>query len=302
MKCIDAHLHIFERLTGYAFMGEFRPLGSGRVRWASGAEDLICTPDMGDTGVSAESMIRFMDKHEIEMGVLLQGSAYGFQNEYIAESVTKFPDRFIGTGTIDPFFREFDMVLDRLMGELGFSRFKLEMSATGGLCGFHDEEMLWNHKNLDKLCGRLNAVKGTLSLDIGMPGTVSHRVQDVRKFAERYPDLNIIVCHLCSMPADAEEQLRSDLTVLKLPNIYFDVAALNSNTNEHAPFTWARRYHRIAKEMVGAGKLIWGTDSATVMKDFTYEELQSLVLESGIYTDEELKDLFMNNAHKAYRF
>ena len=40
MKCIDAHLHIFERMTGYAFMGEFRPLGNGRVRWASGAEDL----------------------------------------------------------------------------------------------------------------------------------------------------------------------------------------------------------------------------------------------------------------------
>ena len=30
MKCVDAHLHIFERLTGYAFGGEFRrdgPLG-----------------------------------------------------------------------------------------------------------------------------------------------------------------------------------------------------------------------------------------------------------------------------------
>ena len=209
MKCIDAHLHIFERMTGYAFMGEFRPLGNGRVRWASGAEDLICTPDMGDTGVSAESMIRFMDQNEIEMGVLLQGSAYGFHNEYIAESVEKYPDRFIGTATIDPFFREFDMVLDRLMGELKFSRFKLEMSATGGLCGFHDENMLWNHKNLDKLCSRLNDIHGTLSLDIGMPGTVSHRIGDVKRFAEKYPDLNIIVCHLCSMPADAEETLKS---------------------------------------------------------------------------------------------
>ena len=38
MKCIDAHLHIFEHVTGYAFMGEFRALGNGRVRWASGEE------------------------------------------------------------------------------------------------------------------------------------------------------------------------------------------------------------------------------------------------------------------------
>ena len=302
MKCIDAHLHIFERMTGYAFMGEFRPLGNGRVRWAGGAEDLICTPDMGDTGVSAESMIRFMDQNEIEMGVLLQGSAYGFHNEYIAESVEKYPDRFIGTATIDPFFREFDMVLDRLMGELKFSRFKLEMSATGGLCGYHDENMLWNHKNLDKLCSRLNDIHGTLSLDIGMPGTVSHRIGDVRRFAEKYPDLNIIVCHLCSMPVDAEELLRGDLEALTMPNIWFDVAAVCSNTGEHAPFRWARAYHRIAKEIVGAQKLIWGTDSATVMKDYTYAELQSLVLDTDIYTEKELQDLFVNNAHTAYRF
>ncbi len=302
MRCIDAHLHIFERLTGYAFLGEFRPLGNGRCRWAGGGEDLICTPDMGDTGVSAESMIRFMDKNDIEMGVLLQGSAYGFHNEFVAESVAKFPDRFIGTATIDPFFREFDTVLKRLTGELGFTRFKLEMSATGGLCGFHDENMLWNHKNLHKLLQYLNDIRGTISFDIGMPGTVSHRTADVRKFAELYPDLNIIVCHLCSMPADAEETLRSDLAELTMPNIYFDVAAICSNTAEHAPFTWARKYHRIAKEMVGAKKLIWGTDSATVMKDYTYQELQSLVLDADIYTDAELKDLFINNAHTAYRF
>lgn len=302
MRCIDAHLHIFEHLNGYAFLGEFRPLGNGKCRWAGGPADLICTPDMGDRGVSAESMISFMDRNEIEMGVLLQGSAYGFHNEFVAESVHKFPDRFIGTATIDPFFREFDTVLDRLMEELAFTRFKLEMSATGGLCGFHDENMLWNHKNLHKLMQRLNDIGGTISFDIGMPGTVSHRVEDVRNFAEKYPDLNIIVCHLCSMPADAEEILRSDLEVLTMPNIYFDVAALCSNTQEHAPFTWARRYHKIAKEMVGAKKLLWGTDSATVMKDYTYAELQSLVTEAGIYTDDELNDLFLNNAHIAYRF
>ena len=89
MRCIDAHLHIFEHLNGYAFLGEFRPLGNGKCRWAGGPADLICTPDMGDRGVSAESMIGFMDRNEIEMGVLLQGTAYGFHNEFVAEFVPK---------------------------------------------------------------------------------------------------------------------------------------------------------------------------------------------------------------------
>ena len=302
MNCVDAHLHIFEHLTGYAFMGEFRALGAGRVRWASGAEDLICTPDMGDKGVSAESMLRFMDKHQIEVGVLMQACAYGFQNEYIAESVDRYPDRFVGTATIDPFFREFDMILERFLTELGFKRFKLEMSCTGGLCGFHDEEALWNHKNLDKLLSRLNEIEGTLSLDLGAPDTPSHKIEKVRQFGEKYPSLNIIICHLCSMPADAAKLLEKELEILNLPNIWFDLAAVNSNTKEHAPFYWARKYHEIAKEIVGAKKLVWGTDCATVLKDFSYEELQNLVTDSGIYTEGELRDVFLNNAHEAYRF
>ena len=302
MKCVDAHLHIFEHLNGYAFMGEFRALGQGKVRWAGGAEDLICTPDMGDKGVSAESMLQFMDRNQIEVGILMQACAYGFQNEYVAESVEKYPDRFVGTATIDPFFREFDRILERFLGELSFRRFKLEMSATGGLCGFHDENALWNHRNLDKLCRRLNEIKGTLSLDLGAPGTPSHKIDKVREIAETYPDLHVIVCHLCSMPADAAEQLQNELVYLNRPNIWFDLAAVNSNTKEHAPFYWARKYHEIAKDIVGAGKLVWGTDSATVMKDYTYEELQSLVIDSGIFTESELKDIFVNNAHEAYRF
>lgn len=302
MKCIDAHLHIFEHVTGYAFMGEFRALGNGRVRWASGEEDLICTPDMGDKGVSAERMIQFMDEHEIEVGVLMQACAYGFQNEYIAESTAKYPDRLIGTATIDPFFREFDMILDRLVNDLKYKRFKLEMSCTGGLCGFHDENMLWNHKNLEKLCGRLSDMEGTLSLDLGMAGTPSHKIDRVRSLAEAYPKLHFIICHLCSMPIDAADILRKELEILNMPNVWFDVAAINSNTKEHAPFYWARTYHRIAKEVVGAKKLIWGTDCATVMKDYTYEELQSLIIDAGIYTEEELQGIFRENAHEAYRF
>ena len=302
MKCIDAHLHIFEHVTGYAFMGEFRALGNGRVRWASGEEDLICTPDMGDKGVSAERMIRFMDEHEIEVGILMQASAYGFQNEYIAESAARYPDRLIGTAAIDPFFREFDRILDRLIHDLKYKRFKLEMSCTGGLCGFHDETMLWNHRNLEKLCKRLNDMEGTLSLDLGMAGTPSHKIDRVKSLAGAYPRLHFIICHLCSMPRDAADILRKELEILNLPNVWFDVAALNSNTREHAPFYWARTYHRIAKETVGAKKLVWGTDCATVMKDYTYEELQSLVIDAGIYTEEELEGIFRKNAHEAYRF
>lgn len=302
MKSIDAHLHIFEHLTGFGFMGEFRALGGGKARWAKGEADILFPEDFGDKGVTAERMLAFMDENEIEKAVLLQGSAYGFQNEYIAESAAKYPDRFIGTATIDPFIYFFDDVLDRLLNELGFKNFKLEMSVFGGLCGYHEPDALWEHRNLDKLCKRLNEIGGALALDIGAPETASHRIEKVRSFAEKYPDLHIILCHLLSMPAGREEVLRQELERLKLPNVWFDLAAIASNTKEHAPFTWARRYLRIARDTVGAEKLLWGTDCATVLKDYIYSELQQMVIGADIFSESELSQIFTENALQAYRF
>lgn len=301
MKSIDAHLHIFEHLTGFGFMGEFRALGGGKARWALGGMETLFPEDFGDTGVSAERMLRFMDDNDIEKAILLQGSAYGFQNEYVAESVAKYPERLVGTATIDPFIYYFDQVLDRLTGELQFTRFKLEMSVFGGLCGYHDPDALWNHPNLDKLCRRLNDMKGTLALDIGGPDTASHRVRDVRRFALKYPNLNIVICHLLSMPGDRAADLTAELSMLNMDNVWFDLAAIASNTKEHEPFSWARTYLRIARETVGAKKLLWGTDCATVLKDYSYGELQRIVTDSDLFTAQELEMIFMKNAIAAYR-
>lgn len=301
MKIMDAHLHIFEHVTGYGSRGEFRSLGNGSVRWANGDCDRMYPEGFAKEGVTAEDMLRFMDENGIEKGVLLQASAYGFQNEFIAEAVNEYPDRLAGAATLDPFIYYFKDVLDRLTGELQFKIFKLEMSVGGGLCGYHDADALWSHPNLELLCRRLDAMGGTLALDLGAPQTASHRVFDVRKFAMKYPDLHIVVCHLLSMPAGCLPLLKQELMQLKLPNVWFDLAAIPSNTGEHAPFEDARAYIKAAKAIVGADKLIWGTDCATVLKDYSYDELKSVITETDLFTAAELTDVFYANAAAAYR-
>lgn len=304
MRVIDAHLHIFEHLTGYAGLGEFRALGGGKSRWAAGGPiDTMCDTKMGDTGVSYESMLGFMDDHDIERGVLLQAGAYGFHNEYVAEAVAKHPDRFVGAGIIDPFFRFFDQVLDRLLGELSYKIIKLEMSDVGGLCGIHDAEQLWNHPNLEKLCSRLNEMGGTLALDIGTPDMESHRVDHVARLAKKYPAMHVVVCHLLSVCAGGEEKLREEISKLKLPNVWFDLAAVPTNMKEYAePYQGTRDCHKIAKDMVGADRLLWGTDSATVMKEYTYEQLIGIVEDGDVFTEEEKQLIFLENVKKAYQF
>ena len=98
MKYIDTHIHVFEMLKGFGMHGEFRPIGGGKARWADGFVQPMIPEGYGDTNFLAESAIRMMDENGIEKGVLLQGSFYGFGNEYTGETAQKYPDRFIAAG------------------------------------------------------------------------------------------------------------------------------------------------------------------------------------------------------------
>jgi len=300
MKCIDAHIHIYEHMNGYGFMGEFRILPDGTFRMAGGECGKMVPKGFGTTGVSAERMLAFMDEMEIERAVLLQGSAYGFQNEYVAESVQKYPDRFTGTATIDPCIRMYDRVLDRFTNELGFNNFKMECSEFGGFMGYHNPDTFLDEPNIQKLCARLSKTNGTLALDIGQPGTASHRVEKYAEWVEKYPDTKFVFCHLLSMTPGHAEALKREIALLDKPNVWYDLAAIACNTAEHAPYTQAREYLRIARDEAGAERLLWGSDAPTTLFDYPYREAQDIVAEAGLFTAEELECIFRGNAKDAY--
>lgn len=50
MKIIDAHAHIYERLTGFGPKGEARAIGNGMVEWATGQREQFLLPEHGDFG------------------------------------------------------------------------------------------------------------------------------------------------------------------------------------------------------------------------------------------------------------
>ena len=302
MKCIDAHVHIFEHFHGYGSLGEFRAIGKGRVRWASGDEMQIFSERFGDTSVTAEKILEFMDEKGIEKAVLLQGSAYGFQNEYFSEVVEKYPDRFSVTAIIDPFINGYEQVMNRFINKLGFRAFKMEISVLGGFMGYHDHKAFMEHPNIEKLCTKLDEIGGTLALDIGQPGTDSHQVKKLQYFAKKYQNMKLVVCHLLSMTPDHEQQLEEELTLLKLPNVWFDLAAIACNTGELHTFTWARKYLAIAKKIVGAERLMWGSDIPTTLADYPYELAQSVILDAGIFSEDELQMIFYSNAKEIYIF
>lgn len=306
MKKIDAHVHVFSVLKGFRGEGELCPIGNGKGRWANGQVIEMIPPELGEKGFEAETCFRFLKEKGVERAVLLQGSFYGIDNEYTAEAVRSYPDMFIGAGSFDPFARYADQIYERLTEELGYKIIKFETSTGGGFMSYHPPfDIAEVFSPIAAKCMQNGQV---LVLDIGSPGMSSFQPESVKKLAKEYPELRIVVCHLFA-PAleDAKgeryEYLKNSLDMLALPNVYFDLSAIPFNVEPEAyPYSTGLYFIETAKKIVGTEKLMWGTDIPSVLIKNSYERLGDYIIESGLFTEPELEQVFYKNALEVYPF
>ena len=67
-------------------------------------------------------------------------------------------------------------------------------------------------------------------------------------------------------------KLRQALEVLQFPNLWFDLSSLVHNCRPDTyPYLKAIEFIRLAKEIVGSEKLMFGTDMPSALKEDVYE-------------------------------
>lgn len=300
MRIIDAHTHVFDTLAGYGPRGELRAVGGGRARWANGDVIDMIPPGMGETSFSGETLASLLRENGVEHAILLQGSFYGFQNDYTLETAGKFPGLFTASATLDPFCVCAHELAERMLLKEKRRVLKFEASCGGGLMGYHTPFAL-DGGLLDDAIGMAQQTGATLVLDLGSPGMKSFQPEAVARIARKRPGLRIVVCHLLAPCLGDDEALEEALRTLALENVWFDLAAVPWNVfPEQYPYPTGRRFIRMAKEIVGAEKLLWGSDVPSVLTRDTYARLMQYVTDSGIFTDAELEGVMALNACTAY--
>ena len=301
MKRIDCHVHIFETLKGFNGKGEMRPLGGGLARWADGETVKMLPPELGDESFTADTCYQLLKQNGVDKAVLLQGSFYGFHNEYVAEAVEKYPDMFIGAGTFDPFGKFADRIYDRLTNELGMKAMKFETSSGCGFMSYHNDFDV--AEVFGSVADKAEKNGQTLVLDIGSPGMPSFQPEAVHRLAQKNRGLRIVVCHLLAPTLRDEEALKRSLDKLRFDNVYFDLSAVPFNVQpETYPYPTGIRYIRDACSVVGYRNLLWGTDTPSVLCYDSYCRLADYFVQSGEFTEDEIQAIFYKNALKAYSF
>lgn len=300
MKKIDAHLHVAKVLAGYCRRGELRAAGGGKAMWGNGEVFQLIPPEYGDTDFLMEKAMEIMERNGVEKAVLMQGSMYGFQNQYHMELMKKYPDTICPSCTVDPYMTNHLETLTSYLKEGGFRLVKFEVSSGGGLMGCHDTFSLVSDRMME-IYKLIEDCGGVLALDVGDAAMPSHQPESLLKISESFPKLKLVICHTLAPTDGITQQWEKSLQMLKRDNVWFDLAAMPKimGLNDY-PFAEACNVVRRAADIVGIDRLMWGTDAPFATTIHTYEQLTNYLIESKMFTESELEDLFYNNAQKVY--
>ncbi|MBR7111309.1 MAG: amidohydrolase [Clostridia bacterium] len=295
MDIIDAHAHIYERLTGFGPRGEARAIGGGMVEWATGDRERFIRECDGDTGFSPERLLTLMDEGGIAHAVLLQGSNYGFQNSFTAEAVRKYPIRFTGAGSFDPCCAAAPAIFKHLTGDLGFRILKFEISERYGLCGYHPTLQI-DGEEFAPYLAKAEEMGLTVTIDTGTIDTKSFQIDGICRVLDRHPRLTLVVAHtLFPSATDGRNDERFAL-VRKMvrENLYFDITLKNLNA---AP---VRSYLRAVMDLVGADHMLWGTDCPGAFMKKSYKEILAELFDADCFSKDELAALLGGTARRVY--
>jgi hypothetical protein len=204
-------------------------------------------------------------------------------------------------GTFDPCAYEAPTIMRRLIEQFRFRGFKFEMSRAFGLMGYHPELRLDGHE-MAQVWEYAQERSLVISLDLGTFGEPSLQLDGMQKIAGRYPGIRFVIEHVFYPGPDCYNDVRAALSGLaRFPNVSFTIASIpNSLMPEAYPFPSACRYIAITRDVVGADRILWGSDLPSVAVRVSYRRLIDYVAESGLFSDDELAKVYAGNARWVY--
>jgi len=272
---IDCHTHIFPdevRKDREPFCEKDRGFSSiyknSKAR-ITGVKDLIASMDT--SGVERSVICGFPWNHP---------DLCSLHNEYLMESASRYPNRLIVF--ISLLFSDCDWSskeLDRRMKE--------GAKGVGEIAFYHHELVSKDIAAMSPILHRMEKGKIPLLLHTNerlghpYPGKGTTPLERFYELILSFPGLPILLAHWGGglpfyelMPEVAKS----------MTNVYYDTAA--------SPFLYSKKIYAIASEMVGVGKILFGTDFPLLLPGRYFQELEA----SGLSKEDREKILGLNFA------
>lgn len=290
-KIIDAHSHLWLRQdTSWNGM-PVRTLTNGRSFFLTEEVQMV-PPFMIDGVNSAEVFLSNMNYAQVGGAVVVQEFIDGIQNDYLAKVKSDYPERFFVFGMCDYFKPGFYDTAASLI-DSGFKG----IAIPGHRLILSDGRVNLNSPEMMKMFHLMEDKDVMLSLCLAENNLQNGEIKEV---IEECPRLKIAIGHFGMVTAPGwEDQIKLALN----DNVMIESGGITWLFNkEFYPFNGAVRAVREAIDMVGADKLMWGSDYPRTITAITYKMSYDFILKTNDLTDREKRLFLGENAEKFYGF
>lgn len=290
-KIIDAHSHLWLRQdTSWNGM-PVRTLKNGRSFFLTEEVQMV-PPFMIDGVNSAEVFLSNMNYAQVGGAVVVQEFIDGIQNDYLAKVKSDYPERFFVFGMCDYFKPGFYDTAASLI-DSGFKG----IAIPGHRLILSDGRVNLNSPEMMKMFHLMENKGVILSLCLAENNLQNGEIKEV---IEECPRLKIAIGHFGMVTAPGwEDQIKLALN----DNVMIESGGITWLFNkEFYPFNGAVRAIREAIDMVGADKLMWGSDYPRTITAITYKMSYDFILKTNDLTDRGKRLFLGENAEKFYGF
>ncbi len=229
---VDTHVHVWE------IDPPKYPVGPTAPTWNS-------YPDEPGT---ADELLSEMDVHGVDWTVLVQTSWSTWDNGYIADSVKRFPNRFIGHGLIDPQDPKNADQVRYWIKERGLVGFRFHPMY------YPDEKILLTQQN-KPMWEEIAALDAAIQFHLR-----AEFADQVAVIAQQYPHLTLILDHMGYPQVDADEAAFQPIVDLaQYDNVYFKLSDVAGRSDEDFPYTDVHPFIEKLLSAFGASRTVWGT-------------------------------------------
>jgi predicted TIM-barrel fold metal-dependent hydrolase len=287
---------------------QFRVGKYGRYYWTKHGETSWLQrfpPMMQDMEWTPEQMLAFMDACGVAKAVLQ--AVYmeaDYCVKYFSDCIRKWPDRFVGTVSIDYDLGKSDDYRQREIRKLEHA--VLEGGMKGVYQGFSRNQPIASDA-FNPFWEAIARLKIPHIFLTGFQAKKPHlkQLDQIETVLKRFPEITGVIGHLGGNVRSSNDPNFTDtpkelMPILKLPNAYFEVGYVLAYENWDI---WQQNYEypyplhtEVIKEIyheIGAQRLIWGSDMPNIYRTCTYQQCVDLVKIHFDFMSEEEKQLIL---------
>jgi L-fuconolactonase len=231
----------------------------------------LAVPDASTRG-SADHLIYEMNLHGVAEAVIVaaQIDHNANNNEYVAEAVGRHPGRLHQFADVDSIWSAEHHTSGAAM-RLGDIADRLVLKGFTHYLGDGNDGWLMSREGLDFF--RVAAERGLIASIAAGP----EWQQDIRRVAEKYPELTIMIHHLGLVPAEGPEaraMMELVLPSAKLTNIVVKFSGFHYgvDTGWEYPHTKAMWIGEALYQAFGPKQLCWASDFPALTRYMTYRQ------------------------------